>query len=159
MVMSSKFFDFPAVVNEHAARIVAGTVAVAIVAAFAARQPWVVALLAAGFLARVASGPRFSVLARVAMAAARSLGEPKLVAGSPKRFAQGIGAVCTLGASALFLAGLPAPAWGLALVVAACAALEAVFAFCLGCTIYGQLQRLGLVSASVCVDCAPRSSS
>lgn len=155
MALPSTLFAFPAVVNETAARLQAGAVAVLLGAAFAARQPWIVGVLAAGFLVRVLLGPRYSPLARAVSILAPRMATPRPVAGSPKRFAQGIGATLLLGSVALFLVGDAPVAWGLALTVAAFATLEALFAFCLGCRIYGGLQRLGLVSPSACVDCAP----
>jgi hypothetical protein len=38
------------------------------------------------------------------------------------------------------------------LVVAA--TLESVFAFCLGCTMFALLMRVGVVPESVCVECS-----
>jgi hypothetical protein len=39
-----------------------------------------------------------------------------------------------------------------ALIVAA--TLESVFAFCLGCKVFGVLMRLGAVPDDVCAECA-----
>jgi hypothetical protein len=53
-------------------------------------------------------------------------------------------------------------AWGLGATVIsfvliggliAAATLEAGFAVCLGCIVYHQLSRLGVVSADACVEC------
>ena len=38
-------------------------------------------------------------------------------------------------------------------VLIAAATLEAVFGFCLGCTIFGFLQRRGVIPESVCEAC------
>lgn len=147
-------FSFPAQVNERAARLVAGTVASFAVVALAAQLPVLVPVLAAGFLLRVAWGPRFDPFGRFAVAVAPKLWAVVPVAGAPKRFAQAIGAVVTLTATALFASGHAAPAWVLVGVLALFATLEAAFAFCLGCRVYGHLQRLGLFPPDVCVACA-----
>jgi hypothetical protein len=149
------FFSFPAQVNERAARVVAGTVATAVVVAIGTGFVWVLPVLAIGFLLRVGWGPRFSPLARFAMFAAKRLWEVRPVAGAPKRFAQGIGAACTVGATALFFAGFPGGARALAALVAVFATLEASIAFCMGCWVYARLQRAGVFPPDACVDCAP----
>ncbi len=150
-------FSFPALVNERAARLVATGVASLLVASLALHQTWMVPALAVGFLLRVGWGPKVSPLARTAVRFADRFGEPKLVAGSPKRFAQGIGAACTIAATALYAVGAGTAANAVVGAVVVFALLEATIAFCMGCWIYGQLQRVGLVSPSVCIDCAPSS--
>ncbi|MHB8875785.1 MAG: DUF4395 domain-containing protein [Myxococcaceae bacterium] len=153
--MVRRLFSFPNRVNERAARLVAAAVVALIATAYLTGTPWMVAVVAAGFLARVAWGPRFSLLARGATAAAPKLWPVKSVAGAPKRFAQGIGAVFTVTASVLFAFGHPGLAWSLAGVVGLFASLEAAAGFCAGCFAYGQLQRLGVIGAEACPDCAP----
>src|SRR5690348_5824091 len=92
---------FPNPVNEKAARTVAsGVLLLSIVTLLLSladdRWLWIVAALAAGFLARVLTGPTLSPLGQLATrVVAPRLGEPVLVAGPPKRFAQAIGAVVT----------------------------------------------------------------
>lgn len=146
-------FSFPAQVNERAARLVAAVVAVTAVASLVGQWRWPIALLAAGFWLRVGWGPRFSPLARAAVAAALRLWPALPVAGPPKRFAQGIGAVVTTVAAASLASG-GALGWGLVGVLAVFATLEAGFGICFGCWAYGQLQRLGVVPADACVECA-----
>ena len=41
----------------------------------------------------------------------------------------------------------------LVLLVAA-AALESIFAFCLGCQVFSLLMRVGIVPDDICVECA-----
>ncbi|MCA9822940.1 MAG: DUF4395 domain-containing protein, partial [Dehalococcoidia bacterium] len=88
-----QLLEFPDPVNEVAARLVAGGVAVLCAALLLTQTPWLVALLAAGFLARVLSGPRISPLAlfvtRVLIPRLPLAERP--TPGPPKRFAQGIG--------------------------------------------------------------------
>ncbi len=152
------FFSFPAQVNEYAARCVATGVIATLAVAAIFDQPWLFAVLAVGFLLRVGWGPRFSPLARLAMAIAARVWTPKPVTGAPKRFAQGIGATCMISSTALFFTGHAVAAWSLAGLVAVFAFLEASIAFCMGCTIYAQLQRWGVFPPDACVDCAPNAA-
>jgi hypothetical protein len=117
---------------------------------------WLVAVLAVGFALRVASGPRFSPLGLLATrVVAPRLGEPTLVAGPPKRFAQGMGFVMTSVAAVVALGfGADGVADVLLVLVIVAASLESVLAFCAGCQVFGLLMRVGLVPRSVCEDCA-----
>jgi hypothetical protein len=151
-----QLFAFPNPVNEKAARIVAGVVALTAVLILATGWWWLLVPLAYGFVARVLTGPTLSPLARIASRhVAPLLGEAKDVAGPPKRFAQGIGAVLTVSAALLALGGgdTTAAAVLLALLVIA-ATLESVFAVCLGCHMFALLMRAGVVPQSVCAECA-----
>src|SRR3954467_226282 len=124
-------FSFPNPVNEKAARVVAGVVAVTGVVV--PLPPWhrLLVPLAYGFWARVLTGPTLSPLGRVAsQVVAPRLGEPRTVSGPPKRFAPAIGApLTTIGA----VAELGFAAHGVADVALAAllfaATLEAVFAY------------------------------
>jgi hypothetical protein len=99
-------------------------------------------------------GPRISPLALLSVKVlAPRLGRAKLVPGPPKRFAQGIGAAVSTAAAVLFFAGLAPAAWGLLAVLVAAASLEAFAGFCLGCTIFGFLQRRGMIPEDVCEAC------
>lgn len=149
------FFSFPERVNERAARLVATGVVATLALAWLADLPWLVGVLAVGFLLRVGWGPRFSPLARMAMFVSAKLWEVRPVSGAPKRFAQGIGAVFTLAASALFASGMASAGWALLSVMAVFASLEAGLGFCAGCWVYGRLQALGVFPADACVDCRP----
>ena len=150
-----RFFAFPNPVNEYAARCTAGIVVVLALAAVLTRWDWLVAVIAAGFVLRLAFGPRVSpaALFSVKILAPR-FGEPKLVPGPPKRFAQGIGAVLSLAAFGLLLAGAAPAAWALLGFLIVAASLEAFAGLCLGCKIFGVLQRRGLVPAGACEECA-----
>ena len=61
--MRSKLFSFPNPVNEVAARLVAGGVVLLSLAGIILQEPWLSAVIAYGFLARVATGPTLSPLA------------------------------------------------------------------------------------------------
>src|SRR5439155_16585709 len=101
--MNSKLFSFPNPVNEVAARLVAGGVVLLSLTTIVFDQPWLTAVLAYGFLARVATGPKLSPLGllvtRVLVPALPF--EKREVPGPPKRFAQAIGAVFTVTAATL----------------------------------------------------------
>ncbi|HEX2103758.1 MAG TPA: DUF4395 domain-containing protein [Solirubrobacteraceae bacterium] len=149
-------FSFPNPVNEKAARVVAGVVALTGTVILATGWHWLLVPLAYGFWARVLTGPTLSPLGRLAMRGiAPRLGAPKYVPGPPKRFAQGIGAVVSTTAAVLAL-GLDASGAadvGVAVLVVA-ATLESVFGFCLGCRLFALLMRAGLVPAATCARCA-----
>ncbi len=154
--MASSLFSFPNPVNEVSARLVAGGVVLLCAAAIVFDQPWLTAVIAYGFLARVLTGPKLSPLGQLVtrVITPRLNVAAKLVAGPPKRFAQGIGAVVSLAAAVLALGfGLHTEAYLVlgALIVAA--GLESVFALCLGCKLFAFLMRLGLIPDAVCAEC------
>jgi hypothetical protein len=154
-----RVFAFPRVINEKAARTVAAVVALTGVIALATGAHWLLIPLAYGFWARVLAGPTFSPLAQLASKViAPRLGAPRDVAGPPKRFAQGIGAaMTTLGVLALALGWTTVTTVLLALLVTA-ATLEAAFALCIGCQVFGALMRAGILPETVCVECADISA-
>lgn len=148
-------FSFPNPINEKAARVVAGVVALTALVALAIGWRWLLVPLAYGFIARAATGPTLSPLGRFAMdVVAPRLGPRKDVSGPPKRFAQTIGAVCTT-AGAVFTVGF---GWNTAadvvlVMMVVFATLESVFAICVGCKMFTVLMRLGLIPESVCAEC------
>lgn len=150
-------FSFPDPVNEVAARLVAGGVLVMAIAFVATGWTPLLVVLAYGFLARVAAGPRFSPLGLlVTRVVVPRLGLPaRPVPGPPKRFAQAIGAVFSVNALVLAVG----PAWdgaarALIALLAVAAFLESVVGYCLGCTIFAALMRAGVIPAEVCEACA-----
>ena len=146
---------YPATVNEKAARVVGGVVALTLLVALTTDALWLSIPIAYGYWARVLSGPRWSPLARFAGdVVAPRLGRPKVVSGPPKRFAAGMGAAFSTGGLVAWLLGAPTVAAVLLAVLMVAATLESVFAFCLGCKVFGLLMRAGLVSDDVCVQCA-----
>lgn len=149
--------SFPDPVNEVAARLVAGGVALCSILAVATGWHWLALPLAYGFVARALNGPRFSPWAlAVTRLLVPRLGFPERpVPGPPKRFAQAIGATLTVLASIAWLvAGANIVTAGLLAAVVVAATLEAVFAFCLGCHLFALLVRLGWLPATVCEACA-----
>jgi hypothetical protein len=154
-------FGFPNPVNELAARTVAAgvllmSVAVLVLGLVAgSRWLWLTAAISAGFLARVLTGPRLSPLGQLASrVVAPRLGEPRLIAGPPKRFAQSIGLVVTVAAVVVLAAGHPGGAEVLLALMVVAAGLESILGFCIGCTIFAGLMRLGLIPQATCEACA-----
>jgi hypothetical protein len=152
---------FPNPVNEKAARTVAGGVLVLAILTIVLGTTagsgwyWITALLFAGFAARVLTGPKLSPLGQLATRViAPHLGEPRLVAGPPKRFAQAVGTVFT-GVGTVFVA----LGWyGAAIVMLAgivgAASLESIFGYCVGCKVFGILMRAGWIPPETCAACA-----
>ena len=154
--MSSKVFSFPNPVNEVSARLVAGGVVLMATATIAFQAPWMTAVIAYGFVARVLTGPTLSPLGQLVtrVITPRLPAEAKLVAGPPKRFAQGIGAVLSVSAAVLALGfGQTTVAYVLMGLLIVAATLESVFALCLGCKIFALLMRIGVIPESVCAEC------
>lgn len=152
-------FRFPDPVNEVAARLVATGVVIMSLAYLATGWVWVLAVLAYGFVARVATGPTLSPLGQLVtrfIAPNLPLSE-RPVPGPPKRFAQGIGAVLSSVALAAHLLGFSGTALVLVAMITVAASLEAAVAFCLGCKIFAGLIRLGIVPQTVCEACSDLS--
>ena len=150
-------FSFPDPVNEVAARLVATGVVALGVAILVLDAPWLLVPLTYGFIARVASGPRFSPLALLVtkIIVPRVPIAPRPTPGPPKRFAQGIGVAFSTTAAILVLAlDLKTPGYAVlgALVVAA--SLEAFAGLCLGCKAFALLMRAGVIPEEVCERCA-----
>jgi hypothetical protein len=156
----TKLLNFPTEVNDTSARIVA-TGAVLMAAGYAITGwAWLLLPLTYGFLARVASGPTFSPLARLAtqVITPRLPGRHRIVPGPPKRFAQGIGALFSVTASVLFLLDLGTASRWVAAALAGPAFLEAAFGFCVGCKMFAGLMKIGVIPESVCVECSDISA-
>jgi hypothetical protein len=154
--MIRHLFSFPNPVNEVSARLVAAGVVVMSVATIAFDQPWILVPLAYGFVARVLTGPTLSPLGQFVtrVTTPRLALAPKYVPGPPKRFAQGIGATLSVAALILHLwFGATGTAFALVALIGIAATLESVFAFCVGCKIFGVLMRIGVIPESVCEEC------
>ena len=153
---AARLFSFPNPVNEISARLVAGGVVLLAVAAIVSGEPWLVALIAYGFVARVLTGPTLSPLGQLVtrVITPRLRVEAKYVAGPPKRFAQAIGAVLTVSAAVLAVGfGEQTAADVLLVLVIVAATLESVFALCIGCQIFALLMRAGVIPEEVCERC------
>jgi hypothetical protein len=151
-----ELFSFPNPVNEKAARTVAGVVLVTVIVTLLTGAYWLLIPLTYGFWARLLTGPKLSPLGWIAMnVVGPRLGAKKYVAGPPKRFAQGIGAVMSTTALVLALVVGSHTAADVVLVLFLPAAgLESIVGYCVGCKLFGLLMRAGLVPEEVCAECA-----
>ncbi|MCU1356094.1 MAG: glutaredoxin/malate transporter fusion protein [Acidimicrobiales bacterium] len=150
-------FRFPNPVNEVSARLVAGGVVLLTLVILGFHQTWLIAPLAYGFAARVATGPTLSPLGQfVTRVLTPALPvAPRLVPGPPKRFAQGIGATLSVTAAvAHFAFGATTFALVLVAMITVAATLESVFGFCLGCKAFGLLMKAGVIPPEICAECA-----
>jgi hypothetical protein len=118
-------------------------------------QGWILIPLTYGFWARVLAGPKISPLGRIAtqVVTPRLHIEHRLVAGPPKRFAQGVGVVFSTAASILWATGNLGAAQVVIAMLVVAAGLESFFAVCLGCIMFGWLMRAGIVPKDVCEEC------
>jgi hypothetical protein len=151
-----RLFSFPDPVDEVSARLVAGGVVTLAVAAIVLDQPWLTAVIAYGFVARVLTGPTLSPLGRLVTQVVRPrlAIAPRPVPGPPKRFAQGMGAAFSLTAAVLALGfGLTGAAWVVLGGLAVAASLEAFLGFCVGCRVFALAMRVGLIPEAVCERC------
>ena len=154
--MLTEIFSFPNPVNEVSARLVAGGVIVATVVAIAADQPWLLAVVAYGFVARVLTGPSLSPLGQLVtrVITPRLRVAPRLVPGPPKRFAQAMGVAFSVTAAVLALGfGLRGAAYSVMGGLLVAASLEAFLGYCLGCRLFALLMRAGVIPESVCEEC------
>jgi len=149
------FFYFPQIVNDWTARMVALQVVIWASIFLWFEVWWIVPLLAIGFWLRVGFGPRYSPAAKIAskVLVPRLHREEKPIAGTPKRFAQFIGAFLTTSATLSIPLGFPGLVRLLMSILLFFAFLEAAFGFCAGCTLYRALSRWGLFQPEICVDC------
>jgi hypothetical protein len=147
-------------VNEVAARAVAAGVVVMTLLILIPGWTWVLAPLAYGFVARVATGPTLSPLGqfatRVVVPALPIASRP--VDGPPKRFAQGIGAALSVAALIVhFAVGATTAVLVIVAAIALAATLESAFGYCIGCKVFRSLIRAGLIPERACAACADLS--
>ena len=104
-------------------------------------------LLVTGLImaASVLGGPKLSLFGQLFKAVRPSLGigPGKKEAVAPHRFAEALGAICLLAASALYFAGATLPGQVLTLIVVALALLNAAAGICVGCQMYLLFKRFG----------------
>lgn len=128
----------PAPIDPRGPRFNQAVLATALLLGFLADWRPVVPLFALVLLAGTALGPKYGpFLALYAKVVRPRLGPPKEMEDPrPPRFASAVGVVFLAAGSLAFAAGAAGIGWGLALVVAALAALAAVTGICVGCEIY-----------------------
>jgi len=151
-----RVFSFPNPVNEVSARLLASGVLLLSLVTIVFEQPWLTAVIAYGFVASVLTGPTLSPLGQLVtrVIAPRLHLAARSVAGPPKRFAQGIGAVLWVSAAVLALGlGSTTAAYVLLGLLIVAATLESVFGLCLGCKAFAVLMRAGVIPEEVCKRC------
>ena len=153
--MFASLFSFPDPVNEVSSRILAGCILVLCLVALLTKQPWLVAAMSYGFIARVLTGPSLSPLGQLVTRVLTPASKLQAVycPGPPKRFAQLIGAVvCACACFAAF-----SQHWLTASILltalALFAFLEAAFAWCAGCKLFSLMIKAGLIPDHVCQRC------
>ena len=164
----TQFFSFPNPVNEVSARIVAaGVFSISIISLtlvflnqfqnLDSTIPLIIiSLLTYGFIARVASGPKISPLALIVtkIIVPNLKIQEKLVAGPPKRFAQGIGLFVSGLSLIFFILGLKEIVMFLLVVLILFTFLESFLGFCAGCKIFDILIKFGLIPQKICEACS-----
>ena len=150
-------FAFPNPVDEVSARLVAGGVVVLTLLVLVLQAPWLLAVIAVGFVLRVLAGPRLSPLALLMTKVVRPRVpvDERPTPGPPKRFAQAMGATMATAGAVLALGfGLETAGYVFAGLIVVAATLESVFGFCIGCRIFAVLMRLGVIPEETCKACA-----
>ena len=153
--MARRLFSFPNPVNEVSARLVAGGVATLCLLTLVTRQPWLLLLLAYGFVARVATGPSLSPLGQFVtrVITPRVPWAERPVPGPPKRFAQAIGATLSVAAViAAFGFGAVGLAWVLVAMILVAATLDRCSATASAATVRVADGRR-IIPDSVCEEC------
>lgn len=157
------FGEFPEQVNEHAARTTAMCVValalLTLLLTFVASGPVAIvacAILAIGFVARVWAGPKYSLFGQLSVRylARAVFGEPRIVAGAPKQFAQGIGLLFSAVALLFAVLGFFLATQITLILLILAASAEAFLGFCAGCWIYRHAQRAGIFPPDACETCA-----
>jgi Domain of unknown function (DUF4395) len=151
-----KIGNFPEVVNENAARIVAFFVLVLSILAMLTNSIALTFLLLYGFFARYLYGPKFDPIARITLhliiPAFKIKNKP--VPGIPKRFAQFIGFMFSLIAIILLLFEYTFEFKITLSILSFFAFLESILGFCAGCYVFGYLMKWGFVPEEICERCS-----
>jgi hypothetical protein len=116
---------------------------IVILVSFVTKFFWTIPLWALFLLGGVVAGPKgnpiqalFAYVIKPRLRPPRSMEDPR-----PPRFAASLGFAFLVGSTAAYLGGLEVIAWGLALLVAALAAVAAIFNICVGCEVYVAIMR------------------
>ena len=131
------------VIDERAPRTNQTVIGVLALVAFVADLQWLPAVLAAQLAIGLLFGRRFCLPCLLYFEVIQPrFGEGRLEDARPPRFANAVGVVFLLGATAAFLLAATTVGWALTLVVAALALLAAISGLCVGCEMYVLLARL-----------------
>jgi hypothetical protein len=131
-------------VDHSALRANQAAIILALLVAFIANFPWLVALVALVMIIGTAIGrPGFFFVYLGILRPTRAV-KPYVLSDNPEphRFAQGFGGVVAALSGMFLFLGAPAAGWALSWLVIALAALNLFVGFCAGCAVYYWLQRL-----------------
>ena len=157
-----KYFPFPELINDVAARFVAlGVLSMSLVAFVLVLYQTPIAyvpmvMLLYGFAARVGFGPKLSPLALLVtkIIVPNTPFNEKFVPGPPKRFAQMLGLITSTIILVSMTLGYPIISGIFLLILSLFAFLESALGYCFGCKIFKTLIHLGLIPESTCELCA-----
>jgi hypothetical protein len=131
------------VVDERAPRFNQGAVAAVSSLALLTGEWWLAGLMGLQLAAGLLLGRRYCLPCVFYFEVVQPrIGEGPVEDARPPRFANVLGAVFLLGASAAHLAGLETLGWALVAMVAALATLAVVTGFCMGCSMYKLASRI-----------------
>lgn len=128
-----------------------GSIVVLTAAAFLLQQSWLVAFVMVVLLVgTIFPGAGIFKLVYFNIVRPSGIIKPKIVNedSAPHQFAQGLGGVFLLFSFAALELGQPVLGWGLALIVLALALVNLTVNFCLGCYIYFQMNKMGIIHPS-----------
>ena len=149
---------FPDLVNEKAARVVAGGVAIISVVTLVTGWHWLLVPMAVGFLARVLTGPKLSPLGQLATEGRGTPTRPPEVrAWSTQALRERLIGLVITSVAAVASLSLDQPGLGAGAPrrPRRCSPLlESVAGLCVGCWVFALLMRLGLIPERTCVACA-----
>ena len=162
MSQLKRYFPFPELINDVAARLVAtGVLAMTLVSLilvvtdnFYVYIP--LSMLLYGFAARVLFGPKFSPLAIIVtkLIVPNTSFQERYVPGPPKRFAQMVGLMTSVIILLSLITGLTYLSVTFLAILSVFAFLESALGYCFGCKIFKTLITLGLIPQSTCELCA-----
>lgn len=138
----------PQQVDHNAIKFAQNTIILTVALGWVADLPWLIPTLAvvlAASTALTARGP-LRLAYRYVILPLRIV-RPHLVVdeAAPHRFSQGLGALFLAGSTVGLYAGAPGWGWMLAGLVALLAAVNVVWNLCVGCVLFYQLRRAGLI--------------
>lgn len=107
--------------------------------------PYLLAVTGLVMALSVLAGPKYSLFGQLFKAVRPALKIPpgRKEAVAPHKFAEALGAICLLAASALYFAGATLAGQVLTLMVAVLALLNAAAGICIGCQMYLLFKRFG----------------
>jgi hypothetical protein len=136
------------VIDARAPRVNQAVIGSLVLLAFVLDLEWLPALLAAQLAIGLTFGRQFCLPCLLYFEVIQPrFGEGPIEDSRPPRFANMVGVAFLGGATAAFLAGVPALGWTLVLIVAALALLAAATGLCMGCEAYKLSARLRGIAA------------